>query len=169
MSDEEGIALRAFRDDDALVLAAIYVAAVRTLGPASYTPAQVDAWAAIDEAEFCACLARGVTLVAEQRDTPVAFGQLTPLDHVHLLYTAPSHGRRGIATLVLTALEAHALALGARSLTTYASHLSRPLFARRGFSVIATERSVHRGVAFMRFRMAKRLTAGTGGQRRPRA
>ncbi len=157
MSDQ--IHLRPFRPDDALPLARIYQNAVLTAGPAHYTPQQVETWASYpqDPGEFQHRLMHGTTLIAEHDSQPVAFGQLDPADHIAFLYCRGSHMRRGIATSIHQALEAHARRSHQVCLDTTASRISRPVFQSLGMQVVEREHPIRNGIPFERFRMAKLL------------
>lgn len=151
------ITLRPYAASDTTSLAAVYRDAVRTLGPQCYNPQQVAMWTSFPESlgDFQTRLSQGVTLVAIDGDAPVAFGQLHPADHLSLLYCRGSHARRGIASQLYDALEPHAMHGGADHIDTEASHLSRPLFERKGFVVVEEERVERQGVVFERFKMRK--------------
>lgn len=159
------IHLRPFAPDDLDALAKIYREAVIAIGPQAYDAEQVRVWALYPDSmdEFRQRLSRGFTVVAEAgAAAPVAFGQLDPADHVAFLYCAPSHARRGVASAIYQRLEAHATDQGQSELTTDASRISRPFFAKHGFEVIAVEHAVRLGVEFERFRMRKMLRSPVG-------
>jgi putative acetyltransferase len=140
---------------DVPALAALYAAAVRAAGPAHYDPAQV-------EARFRRFLLDPLTLVAE--DTSAGdesgingFAGLRKDGHVTALYVHPDRMRRGIASALLRAVIERAEAHGLRRLTTDASKVSRPVFARHGFQVEAVETVERRGATFERYRMVRDL------------
>lgn len=151
--------LRPYTPDDLDALAAIYRDAVLRVGITAYSPEQAAVWASFsdDRTAFAGLLEKGFAVVAELEGTPAAFCHLHPADHVSLLYTDPRHARRGLATSVYQAVEAHAREQGQRVLTTDASKISRPFFERQGFLVRRTEQTIRRGVAFERYQMEKRL------------
>ncbi len=152
--------IRPYSPTDAEAIAAVYRDAVRGIGPQAYTAEQVAMWSSWPDhrEEFAACLARGLTLVAQEEGRIVAFGQLEPVDHVVLLYCAPSHSRQGIATTIHAQLEAHAFAAGVNTLSTCASRISRPLFEKLGYEVVQIEKPVRDGIEFERFKMVKKTT-----------
>ncbi len=152
--------LRAFNPCDAEALAGIYRDSVRGLGPQAYTKEQVAAWAVYPDEieEFRGRLSRGRTLVAEEEDRAIAFGQLEPDDHLAFLYCSTAYARRGVASALHAALEAHAFAQGAAEIHTEASRISRPFFEKHGYALIEVERVVRFGVEFERFRMQKKRT-----------
>lgn len=153
--------LRPYHSADAEALAWVFRDAVTRTGATAYDPAQVAVWvsSAADLETFRHRLGEGLTLLALDQDRPVAFAQLHPEDHLELLYTASAAGRRGYATALYAALEAHARARGVSRLHTEASRIACPFFCKMGFAVVAVETVVRHGVAFERIRMAKWLTA----------
>lgn len=150
--------LRAYTPSDAEALAEIYRDAVRGIGPQAYTEEQVTMWALYpdDLEEFRVRMSRGLTLVAEERGKAVAFGQLEPNDHLAFIYCSTAYSRRGIASVIYSALEAHAFERGVTLIHTEASRISRPFFEKRGFATVEVERVLRFGVEFERFRMQKR-------------
>jgi putative acetyltransferase len=158
---EPAAELRPYETADLAAIVEIYRDAVRSIGPQAYDTRQIAVWSRFpeDPAGFGAGLSEGVTLVAEVDGVPAAFGQLRPADHIQFLYCRGRYARRGLATALLRALQWEADASGARHLTTDASRLSQPLFAREGFVVESAEVVERLGVSFERFRMIKTLRA----------
>lgn len=144
---------------DIEALAHIYRTSVLAIGITAYTDRQAAVWASFpdDSEAFSRLLGQGHALLAEIDGEPAAFCHLHPRDHISLLYTAPAHARRGLATAVYGAIEDLARADGQPVLTTDASRLSRPFFERQGFVVRRTEETIRQGVSFERFQMEKRL------------
>ena len=140
----------------------VYADAVRTLACAHYRPEQIEAWAdhpfrnpSVEEA-----LARGHGLVGTRPEQPAsveAFALLDPPDRLALLYCRGRSSRQGLATGLVRALEAHALAAGHRHLRTEASRLSRPLLERLGWTVDEEEAILFAGQPFVRWRMSTTL------------
>jgi putative acetyltransferase len=153
--------LREVRPDDVPFLADLYRASARELAARLYSAEQIAAWTSFpdDSAEFSRRVQRGVAIVSVVDGAIAAFGQLDPVDHVALLYTAPRFARQGHATAICRYLETTARGRGVMRLHTTASLLSRPLFEREGYSLLETEHTVYKGVAFERFKMEKRLHA----------
>jgi putative acetyltransferase len=150
--------LRQFHQSDAEALAHVYRDAATKIGREVYDAEQVRVWALYpdDMEEFRDRLSRGLTLVAQEEEAIVAFGQLDPMDHVAFIYCASGFSRRGIASAIYARLEEHAIACGVTTLTTDASRISRSFFEKKGFVVVATERPIRFGVEFERFQMKKK-------------
>lgn len=123
--------LRAFISDDIHAVAEIYHHAASELGQQYYSPEQVSTWADYPHShfdEFEALMCQGHTLVAvDEKNQPIAFGQLHPANHLTLLYVLPEYSRQGLGKQLYTAFEAIALAKEQASLSVTASKVIKKL------------------------------------------
>lgn len=127
--------LRPFLPDDVPMLAAIFAASIQELTGDDYSEAQQEAWmAAAETEEFGKRLATDLTLIATLDGSPVGFASLRGADHIRMLYVHPAVGRRGIATMLVDALEKLAGGRGAAALTVDASDTAQNFFAKRGYT-----------------------------------
>jgi putative acetyltransferase len=151
------ITLRRFQPNDAEKLADVYRDAVRTIGSQAYDPPQIDAWVRSPEdiERFRTALSMGLTVIAEEAGEPIGFGQLSPPDHLALLYCVGRVSRRGLGSLIYDELEREAIRMGSTLIKLEASRISRAFFEKKGYHVFETEISVFLGVQFERFRMSK--------------
>ncbi|WP_181428599.1 GNAT family N-acetyltransferase [Modestobacter versicolor] len=118
-----------------------------------YSPAQVEAWASTRTVSRHRRMIRETTvLVADDAADRVggfasialaATGQLER-GEVDQLFVAPEHGGRGVARLLLDAIELAAARAGVSDLLTHASWRAVPVFERRGFRHVEVE-TVHIG------------------------
>lgn len=155
----DDLILRPYRPDDAPGLLALFRDAVRQTAASHYDEDQRRAWApdTIHAADWHERLRRLQVLVAETGAAPAGFVAWTDSGLLDLLFTAPGFGRRGIGTLLCREAESLMRVAGLKETTTFASHLSRPVFARQGWELVHAE-TVRRGeVALERFFMRKRL------------
>lgn len=113
--------------------------------------------------------ARTVVAVVEDRTqhrtpggTAVGFAGLTGTGHIDMLFVAPAHGRRGIATALLRRLSEIAGAQGADELTADVSLTARPFFEANGFRVLAEQHPVRNGVRLVNHRMVRELRGVNG-------
>ncbi|MEM9502250.1 MAG: GNAT family N-acetyltransferase [Pseudomonadota bacterium] len=135
--------IRPFCSNDAPALAELTLAAIRTVGATSYSPEQVDAWAARHPGpeRFLAQIADGawIAVASDKADTAIAYALLDVKPerdgHLDMLYCHPGHTRMGLADRLLLASEYHARDVGLTRLYTEASELARPTFERAGYSV----------------------------------
>lgn len=158
------MSIRRYRPTDSQALADVYRNAIFGLGAGAYSPHQLATWAAYarDLHAFAAKLRHGLTLISMQGPEIAGFAQLHPFDHVALLFTNSPFARRGHASKLCDALEAHAVGLGVEIMRTAASHVARPFFLQRGYRVVELETVEVRGVPFERFKMRRRLDRRSG-------
>lgn len=155
-----GLILRtAIIDQDCDLLRRIFHEAVMESAASHYTLRQRVAWAqwAAHPLLVRRLLTEGLTLVAEMAGEPVGFAQLNPTAYVRMLYVAPEHGRRGVASWLLGALEARAAENGVKRLETHASLTSKPVFLKAGYRLEGPAPTEREGVVLTRFLMAKLL------------
>ncbi len=135
-AETEEAMLRPMLPADVPVLAAIFQAAIDELSGEDYDENQRLAWsaAADDEATFGKRLGAWLTLVATVRGAPVGFVALEGREKIRMLYVYPRAARRGIATLLLNAIERLAAGRGSRLLDVDASDTARSFFEVRGFT-----------------------------------
>jgi len=128
-------ALRPFLPADAPLLGDIFRASIEELTGEDYSEAQQQAWAsaADAEADFGARLAGELTIVATLEGSPVGFASLARNEEIDMLYVHPDVAGRGVATLLIDALEKLAGARGATRLTTAASDTARAFFENRAY------------------------------------
>lgn len=127
--------LRPFLPDDVPMLAAIFAASIQELTGDDYSEAQQQAWMEVAESEeFGKHLAADLTLIATLDGSPVGFASLHGADHIRMLYVHPAVSRRGIATMLVDALEKLAGGRGATALTVDASDTAQSFFAKRGYT-----------------------------------
>ena len=153
-------ALRPYHPADAIALTDLYARSVRHYGPRAYTPAQVAAWAATaDVARTAARCSDGRQVWVAQDDAGVVmgFGDLEADGHLDMLYAAPEAEGLHVGSLLYAAIETHAREQGMEWLIVEASELARPLFERRGFTLLRRNDLLLDGVAIHNYRMEKRL------------
>ncbi|MEB5773156.1 GNAT family N-acetyltransferase [Aeromonas caviae] len=136
----------------------LFELSVRRLGPAHYSPEQVEQWArGAHHPGLASQLREHHGWVIEQDDVPLGFATLSDDGHLSLLYVSPDHPRQGLGTLLLERVLAAASQMGLGSLTTEASAFSLALFLRHGFLLTGLETVERSGVQFIRHRLHCRL------------
>ncbi len=157
---QANLGLRPYLPDDAPLLAEIFRASVEELTGDDYNPAQQSAWAAVadDEAAFAKRLGGALTLVATMQGEPVGFASLAGPEKIDMLYVHPGATRRGVAALLVDALEKLAAGRGAKRLTADASDTALGFFEHRGF--VPTQRNTvqRNGEWFGNTTVEKKLT-----------
>ncbi|MGU5818494.1 GNAT family N-acetyltransferase [Aeromonas caviae] len=136
----------------------LFEQSVRRLGPAHYSPEQVEQWArGAHHPGLASQLREHHGWVIEQDDVPLGFATLSDDGHLSLLYVSADHPRQGLGTLLLERVLAAANQMGLGSLTTEASAFSLSLFLRHGFLLTGLETVERGGVQFIRHRLHCRL------------
>lgn len=151
--------LRPYHPTDAAALTALYARSVRHYGPRAYTPEQVAVWAATaDVAHTAARCGDGRYVVVAQDDagTVLGFADLEADGHLDMLYAAPEAEGLHVGSQLYATIEAHARRRGLHRIFVEASELARPLFERRGFTLLARNDLVLDGVDIHNYRMEKR-------------
>lgn len=136
----------------------LFEQSVRRLGPAHYSPEQVEQWArGAHHPGLASQLREHHGWVIEQDDVPLGIATLSDDGHLSLLYVSADHPRQGLGTLLLERVLAAASQMGLGSLTTEASAFSLALFLRHGFLLTGLETVERGGVQFIRHRLHCRL------------
>ena len=153
--------LRLYRPEDAPALAGIFRRSITELGVRHYSDAQVAAWLSdapdAEDMRVRGADGRRVLVAVDDRDRPVAFGDLEADGHIDLLFALPEVTGTGLAGALLEALEAIARAEGMMRLYVEASEAAKGLFARHGFTLVERNDFVMAGVACHNYRMEMRL------------
>jgi len=149
--------VRCYRDGDADSLAAVFERAVRTIGPADYSPAQIEAWIGHDPRaqRFRSAMADGrscwVALDDEGRVT--AFVDLEADGHIDFLFADPAVAGRGVTSRLLDVLERTARDRGLTRLYVEASEPARRFLVKRGYEVVRRRDFEIRGVPIHNYAM----------------
>lgn len=142
----DGVVVRPYGPADAAATLETFTLAITRTALARYTEQQAQAWIgpppsldAWDEAR------RAVRTFGAELDGRVAgFSDLDEHGYVDRLFVHPVAARRGVAGALLDRVVAEARAAGIATLSTHASLVAEPVFARHGFEVVGRE-TVRRG------------------------
>jgi putative acetyltransferase len=152
--------IRPFCHDDAVELSRIYRAAVQRLAAVHYTPDQIAVWLSIaPKPQDFASIYRGdrTAVVCVGNGLIVGFSDHDTAGHIRFLYCHPNNARQGVARVLLDAVEASARHAGIKSLTSEASEVALPVFARHGFRTVERRDFAIDGVAIHNFAVEKCL------------
>lgn len=135
----------------------LFTMSVHHVAASHYDAAQRLAWAPQppDFEHWRRRLAPLHTLVADDGAELAGFISYTHDGYIDLLFTSPTHTRRGVASLLYGHVEGLLIASGAKELSTHASVVARPFFASRGFAVTEEQEVCRSGVRLHRFAMRK--------------
>lgn len=136
----------------------IFLRAIREVASKDYSPAQVNAWAQVEDREAWARRrASRPTWIAQNVDVAIGFSDLETDGHLDMMFVRPDYQGRGAASLLLEKVEAKARKQGLERIFTEASLTARHFFERRGFTVLARQTVEKRGQTLDNFRMEKSL------------
>lgn len=157
------VTIRTFDPRDATTLYAIFFEAIRVGAAAHYSTAQRLAWAAHADmpAGWPDKLAAHDTFVAETGGEVAGFMAATPDGYIDLAFVRPRWMGRNVAQALYDCVLERAHRRGLTRLTTHASHLARPFFARQGWQVDTTENSDKNGEVLTNFAMSLDLEETT--------
>ncbi|WP_165250437.1 GNAT family N-acetyltransferase [Paludisphaera soli] len=147
------------RPDDLPAAIALMRDTVRRVNARDYSWEQVTTWAPdeVDPARWATLLAPSrFAVVAESDGVLVGFADLEPDGHLDRFYVHADRQRSGVGRALLAALLAEAARLALPRVFSEVSITARPFFERQGFSVLAEQQVVVRGVAFTNYRMERR-------------
>jgi putative acetyltransferase len=156
------ITVRPFRADDIPALFELFHGTVHRVNSRDYTPEQLRAWAPgeIDAARW-ATLAARYAVVAECEGRVAGFADLEPDGHVDRFFVHADHQGRGVGAAMMRAILEEAGRTGVTRLFAEASITARPFFERHGFTVLADQQVVVRGVPLTNLRMELRWGSTT--------
>jgi putative acetyltransferase len=154
-------AIRPYRADDAAVLAEVFHRAVSITGAKFYTPEQISFWL-FDPPDAESIDAKNsdgrLALVAVgENDRPIAWIDLEPGGHIDMLFCAPEHAGKGVASVLYRNLEQHARAMNLSRLFVEASEGARPVFEHWGFRTLHRRDIVENGRAIHNYAMEKSI------------
>ncbi|GIT90341.1 hypothetical protein JANAI62_01760 [Jannaschia pagri] len=140
--------VRTARPADMPALAEIFWAAVQRGAAPHYTQAQRDAWLprALTAEEMAQRVAGQLVLVAEDHGQVAGFMSLRADGYLDLAYVLPEMRGTGLAGMLLAVVENQAYAAKLDRLSTRASALACPFFARHGWQVVAPAPQVRAGI-----------------------
>ena len=153
------IAIRPYQPADAPTLLALFRDVIRRVNSRDYNPQQIAAWASddIDPHAWAVRFEQRFAIVAEFNDRIAGFSELEPDGHIDRYYVSADHQRLGAGKSMLEALVDEAQRSGISHLYAEVSITAQSFFASQGFTLIAPQTVVARGVEFVNFRMERRL------------
>lgn len=152
------LTIRPYRAADCDATIAIFLSAIREVASKDYGPAEIAAWAQVEDRDaWAARRASRPTWIAECDGVAIGFSDMEPDGHLDMMFVHPAHQGIGAAGLLLERVEEEARRLGLGRIFTEASLTARPFFEHRGFAVIARQTVEKRGQKLDNFRMEKYL------------
>ncbi|MEO0917082.1 MAG: GNAT family N-acetyltransferase [Pseudomonadota bacterium] len=152
--------IRSFQPEDAGPLADVFHRSVRDGASARYRPDQVSAWSPEKPkgARWSDRLASADTVVAVEGNQRVGFMNVDDGGYLDLAFVLPEKMGTGLADMLYAVLETRARARGTAKLTTQASLLAEPFFARQGWTLVRRQEVEINGVVLSNAWMEKTLS-----------
>lgn len=134
----------------------IFLRAVREVSSRDYSPAQVEAWAKVeDRAAWAVRRGSRPTWIAQVGARLAGFADLTSHGLLDMMFVHPEFQGLGIASRLLDAVECEAREQRLGRIYTEASKTARPFFERRGFRLVQAQEVEKRGQVLENFLMEK--------------
>ena len=151
--------VRSYHASDAPALGEVFHRAVREGASHRYNRAQVEAWAphAPNGPKWETRLAEADTVVALEGETRVGFMNLDESGYLDLAFVLPEQMGQGVSDMLYAVLESRARARGVTRLSTQASLMAEPFFARQGWQVVRRQEVEINGVVLKNAWMEKIL------------
>ncbi len=149
--------IRPYRASDAASTLGVFFSAIRRTASADYNAEQIEAWASpeIDLEGWAVRREALNTTVATLDEVVVGFTDVDRSGYIDMLFVDPAHGRRGIATALLSWVLEAARGYGVASLATHASITAKPFFEAQGFVVEKQRREELGGVILTNYAMSR--------------
>lgn len=146
--------IRSYQSSDIKEMAELFYNTVHTVNAEDYTGEQLDAWADgnPDLVKLDQSFQAHQTLIAEENDRIVGFGDIDRTGYLDRLYVHREYQGQGIATLLCDLLEE--LTEG-NVITVHASITAKPFFERRGYRTVKRQQVERRGILLTNYIMEK--------------
>ena len=124
-----------------------------------YSEEQLDAIAPKDANEYHweKSLEKNHTIVVEEDDKLIAFGNIGKTGYLDRLYVHPDYLRKGIASKLVEELEEYAKKHGSHVINVTSSITSKAFFESKGYAVIEEQINERRGERLLRYLMEKKI------------
>lgn len=150
---------RQYKDTDLQKVIDLFYQTVHEVNKDDYTEDQLEAIAPKEANiyHWQKSLEKNHTIVVEDQEELIAFGNIGKTGYLDRLYVRPDHLREGIATKLVTELESYAKKHGSYVINVTSSITSRPFFESLGYHVIEEQINERRGERVLRYLMEKSI------------
>lgn len=138
----------------------LYQETVLTVNRRDYSQEEVEDWASCGEdvAKIEKMLNTHYFIVAvNELSEMVGFSSITPQGYLHSMFIHKDFQNRGIATVLLNAIEQYAKQQDIRKITSEVSLTARPFFEKRGYAVEKEQKRKANRLCLTNFWMAKSI------------
>ncbi|KEA65627.1 Acetyltransferase [Marinobacterium lacunae] len=154
------VRVRSYRPVDAWRVTDIFYNSVHSIDERFYSLQEINAWAPlpVEYAQWVQRLNAHDVLVAEVEGVIAGFTAMEPDGYIDWLYVHSDYQHRGVASALYAEVEKQARDAGLPCLHVHASHVAKPFFLHKGFSVLSQNRVERLGIALINWEMEKRLS-----------
>ncbi|NFM80121.1 GNAT family N-acetyltransferase [Clostridium botulinum] len=150
--------IRIYQSEDCREIVELFYNTVHSINSRDYNSAQLDVWAPkeIDIVSWDKSFSQHCSIVAEESDVIIGFGDLDATGYLDRLYVHKDYQGIGVATTIVSELENYAQENHISIVTTNASITAKPFFEKRGYEVIK-EQFVERNGQFLKNFIMKKV------------
>lgn len=150
---------REYKNTDLHAVMDLFYVTVHEVNKNDYSEEQLDAIAPKDANEYHweKSLEKNHTIVVEEDDKLIAFGNIGKTGYLDRLYVHPDYLRKGIASKLVEELEEYAKKHGSHVINVTSSITSKAFFESNGYAVIEEQINERRGERLLRYLMEKKI------------
>lgn len=150
---------RKYKNTDLHAVMDLFYVTVHEVNKNDYSEEQLDAIAPKDANEYHweKSLEKNHTIVVEEDDKLIAFGNIGKTGYLDRLYVHPDYLRKGIASKLVEELEEYAKKHGSHVINVTSSITSKAFFESKGYAVIEEQINERRGERLLRYLMEKKI------------
>ncbi|KOM98471.1 acetyltransferase [Clostridium botulinum] len=150
--------IRMYQSEDCREIVELFYNTVHSINSRDYNNAQLDVWASkeIDIDSWDKSFSQHYSIVAEENDVIIGFGDLDATGHLDTLYVHKDYQGIGVATTIANELENYAQENHISIVTTNASITAKPFFKRQGYEVVK-EQFIERNGQFLKNFIMKKV------------
>ena len=150
---------REYKNTDLHAVMDLFYVTVHEVNKNDYSEEQLDAIAPKDANEYHweKSLEKNHTIVVEEDDKLIAFGNIGKTGYLDRLYVHPDYLRKGIASKLVEELEEYAKKHGSHVINVTSSITSNAFFESKGYAVIEEQINERRGERLLRYLMEKKI------------
>lgn len=150
---------REYKNTDLHAVMDLFYVTVHEVNKNDYSEEQLDAIAPKDANAYHweKSLEKNHTIVVEEDDKLIAFGNIGKTGYLDRLYVHPDYLRKGIASKLVEELEEYAKKHGSHVINVTSSITSKAFFESKGYAVIEEQINERRGERVLRYLMEKKI------------
>lgn len=150
--------IREYKSSDCNKIADLFYNTVHFINAKDYTQKQLNVWATgnVDIYEWNKSFLNNYTLVAEENNMIVGFGDINNQGYLDRLYVHKDYQNIGIATALCDRLEKQ---YPVEHIITHSSITAKPFFEKRGYEVIKKQFVKRNGIRLTNYIMKKHINS----------